>query len=204
MATSIANDGDSVTPAGTGAAPTLFVARATVDAGSVITHYTRAGRGAPVLLLGETGVADGTGALLLPALAERFRVVAPEPAAGPEDGNGSGAAAGGIAFSGWLRAFLDGLGLTRVSLVAEERYGLPALGFALSDPERVDRLVLLFHDALDPVMATRMLPDNLRESGHPLLVLRLETGDGTPNGAAALAAGVAEFLAGAPASAEPA
>ncbi len=124
--------------------------------------YLRAGSGSPVLLI-QTG-ADGTFASrsLLASLATRFRAIAPAAAHGP------------LAFSSWLRGFMDGLGLQRASLVATSSLGVACLGFALAEPERVERLVFLLRDAPDPVLPDGALPDRLSESGHPLLLVRTE------------------------------
>lgn len=151
-------------------APALRVARAAVDVGAVTTYYRRAGSGAPVLLLSS----GGAGAALFESLSSRFRVFAPEPVV--ESGAEARAPAGGTAapsFSRWLGDFLDGLGVMRASVVAEERFGIPALSFAISDPERVEGLVLLFRDARDPGLGGDALLDGLWQSGQPLLVLKM-------------------------------
>jgi hypothetical protein len=162
--------------------------RAVVDAGAIVTSYLLAGprgTGAPVLLLrpaGDTDVAEGS---LLPKLATLFRVVACRPPLMDEMG---GPARGLVAaFSTWLREFLDGLGISRASIVAEGAFGVPALSFALSDPTRVGRLVLLFRDAPDPALPGAAATDLLGRSGHPLLVLRA-------NGAAPSATDVSEVI----------
>lgn len=141
--------------------------RAVVQAGSTETRYHRAGSGAPVLLLGAGGMA---GPLVLPlfhALAGSFRVIAPEP---PDDGGGDG-----VPVCRWLRDVIDGLGLTRPSIVAEESLGVASLSFALADPERVDRLVLVRRDSAPVAPRDGALDDPLEDalalSGHPLLLL---------------------------------
>lgn len=56
----------------------------------------------------------------------------------------------------WIRGLIDGLGLERCALVAEGPFRLPALWFALGDPDRASRLVLVFPPESEP--------DGLRES----------------------------------------
>src|SRR5690348_3034163 len=86
--------------------------RAAVDAGTTCTRYVRAGAGAPVLVLDPDLAPGGAPGALVLALATRFRVVTPEIA---ELGlAGDPAFDAGLAFSAWLRQFLDGLGLPRV------------------------------------------------------------------------------------------
>lgn len=148
---------DTTLPAGS-APPDPTITRAQVDAGAVQTRYARAGTGAPVVLLAP--VPDGDAAdPLVAGLARGFRVVAPEA---PRLAD--------TAFSAWLRGFLDGLGLARVSLVAREAYALRALGFSITDPLRVDRLALLYADCGDPAITAAPEPERLGYSGHPLLV----------------------------------
>lgn len=157
--------------------------RASVDAGAVCTSYVRAGSGAPVVLLDGSALVDGRPAPLVLTLASRFRVVTPDAQA---------ATLAGTAFSTWLRGVLDGLGLVRASIVAREEYALRALGFCLTDPLRVARLVLLYRDAADPALGADAVPDRLDRIGVPILVHRESTtvplDDGAcPAGAATLA-----------------
>lgn len=117
--------------------PGVPAVRATVCAGSAETRYLRAGRGPNVLLL--PGADAEIRQRLLASLSTRFRVVVPETEAqlGVLDGNQAEAGAA------WLRDFLDGLGIQRVSLVAAGETEAAALRFTQGEPERVERLVLL-------------------------------------------------------------
>ena len=156
-----------------GAGPAL--ARASVDVGPIRTSYVRAGSGAPVVLLSTPPDDAGAGVPLLAVLATRFRVVAPEPRATAAEAPGDPAPA--PAFSAWLRGFLDGMGIARASLVAREEFALRALSFCLTDPLRVDRLVLFYRDATDPAVCAAAAPDSLGGTGHPLLVRREPTSE---------------------------
>ena len=142
--------------------------RAAVDAGAISTTYLRAGRGAPVVVLGGDSEGATESRALFVALAEHFRVIAPEMVRAGSRSVGGGTSV--TAFSTWLRGFLDGLGILQASLVVREEWALRALGFCLTDPLRVDRLVLCYDDADDPAVCAAAAPDLLGGTGHPLLV----------------------------------
>jgi hypothetical protein len=99
--------------------------RAVVRVGDTVVEYSRTGSGRPVVVLGLPSRSS-----LRPALAQHFRLVAPE--SGPSGD-----------FATWLRCFLDGLGLSEVDLIGYEKLARPALDFALMEPDRIKRLVLL-------------------------------------------------------------
>ena len=111
-----------------------------VRVGDTVVEYSRSGSGRPVVLLGlpsRTALHIG--------LSERFKLVVPETA--PETD-----------FIAWLGSFLDGLGLTQVDLVADG-FAQPVVEFALQQPERVNRIVLLAapgeREAADAALARR-------------------------------------------------
>jgi pimeloyl-ACP methyl ester carboxylesterase len=149
------------------------VVEALVQTDSTETRYRRAGHGASVVFLGRSEDSAAGAHSLFRSLAARFRVIAPEPhpalAHQPAMGDGSEAT---LSFSTWLRGVIDGLGLVRPALVADEGFGIAALSFALTDPERVGRLVVVSHDAADAATPDTALGDVLSQSGHPLLLLR--------------------------------
>ena len=111
---------------------------ATVCCGRVETRYRRAGRGENVVALAARDWPASPS--LFPALARDFRVIVPEP-------HPRGDAGERLAFDGWLTGFLDGLGLTNVTLLADERFTAAALGFTLTAPVRVGRLVVVLDAA---------------------------------------------------------
>lgn len=159
----------------------VAVTRCTVSDGVTDTPYRRAGRGAPVVVLAAAeSRAEGA---LLATLPHEFRLILPDvpvlPVAARDES---------LAFPGWLRGFLDGLGLGGVAIVAEERFGAAALGFALLEPERVERLVFLL-DGVMEVSHLGAVADSLRTSGVPVLVSWLAAD------AAASAAEIGRFLA---------
>lgn len=162
-----------------------------VQAGDVETRYRRAGQGPAVLLLGTHELGDARHAALFLALARAFRVTRPQPF--PVD-RPRGARAPTRPVSAWLRGLMDGLGLERASIVADDAFGVVALGFATAEPDRVDRLVLLDGDLRDPAIPGAAHEDRLRASGHPLLIVRWGRA-GSPDGdAEAGLAAVLRFL----------
>jgi pimeloyl-ACP methyl ester carboxylesterase len=111
---------------------------AQVLAADHLTRYTRTGTGNPVLLLdigacsADTAGEDGARwPELLERIAMSHRLIVPEiPIATPR-------------FASWLRGFIDGLGLAPIRLVAAGAVCVSALEFVLSDPDRVERLLLV-------------------------------------------------------------
>jgi pimeloyl-ACP methyl ester carboxylesterase len=122
----------------------------TIDAGGISTHYHDVGAGDvaadPVLMLHGSGPGVSAWAnwrLNVPALAERYRVVAPDLV-----GFGYTERPGDVHYSleTWrdhVWAFLDALGLARVSVVGNSLGGRIALAMAGQHPERVGRMVLM-------------------------------------------------------------
>jgi hypothetical protein len=118
----------------TAPSPAPAFTRATVCCGSVETEYRRAGRGdAVVALVARDWSAAPT---LFPALARDFRLIVPEldPVAVCRERP---------TFAAWLTGFLDGLGISNVTLLADEQFGAAALGATLAEPVRVGRLVVV-------------------------------------------------------------
>ncbi len=100
-------------------------------------------QGDPVVLIGGlTAVAEYWG-LQIPALAERYRVIAP-------DNRGSGRTLvlddDGVRstelFAADLLALIDGLGLERVHLIGQSMGGMIVQTFALAHPDRLRFLVI--------------------------------------------------------------
>ncbi len=106
-----------------------------------VTRYHRRGAGRPVLLLGGAEYWPA----LDDALAARCRTLSPDlpdaPALGPTE------------LAAWLREFLDSLGVEGAAVVAAEAHGAAAVAFADADPERVERLLLLYEPPEAPAPA---------------------------------------------------
>lgn len=98
--------------------------------GTTETLYQRAGQGPPVLLLLHEGATDELGAELFGRLAARFRVIAPVRPAGVE-------------ITSWLRDLIEGLGLIRPAIVADEAFGLASLSLSMQEPDRVGAIVVM-------------------------------------------------------------
>jgi 2-hydroxymuconate-semialdehyde hydrolase len=118
----------------------------TIDAAGIATNAHLAGDGAPVLLLHGSGPGVSAWAnwrLTVPALAERFRVVAPDIV-----GFGYTERPDGIRYdlTTWTAhavGVLDALGIERAHVVGNSFGGSLALSLAIHHPDRVARLVLM-------------------------------------------------------------
>ncbi|GAY18041.1 alpha/beta fold hydrolase [Mycobacterium sp. shizuoka-1] len=146
----------------------------TIVANGISTNYLQTGTGEPVVFVHGSGpgvTAYANWRLTLPALAERFGCYAPDMV-------GFGFTDRPIGFSytlqNWvdqLSGFLDALGLEAVSLVGNSFGGAVALRLAVSQPERVSRLVLMgsvgvpfpITEALDAVWGYQPSLDAMRE-----------------------------------------
>jgi pimeloyl-ACP methyl ester carboxylesterase len=117
-----------------------------VDAGGVRTHYLEAGAGEPVLLLHGSGpgvTAESNWSKTIPALAERYRVLAPEMIG---FGGSDRAPALHYRTSTWVGhvvAFLDALEIPSANFVGNSLGGMVSIFTALDHPERVRRMVLM-------------------------------------------------------------
>jgi 2-hydroxymuconate-semialdehyde hydrolase len=102
--------------------------------------------GAPVLLIHGSGPGVSAYAnwrLTIPALAERFQVVAPDMAGFGFSERPAHASYDLALWVGQVVGLLEALGLERVSVVGNSFGGAVALRLATSHPELVDRLVLM-------------------------------------------------------------
>lgn len=121
------------------------IGKAIVAAG-IRTNCHDVGRGPPLLLIHGSGPGVSAWAnwrLNLPALAERFRVVAPDMV-----GFGFTDRPAGISYGmdTWVRhavGVLDALGIERAHVVGNSFGGALAIALAARHPDRVDRLVLM-------------------------------------------------------------
>jgi pimeloyl-ACP methyl ester carboxylesterase len=117
-----------------------------VDAGGYKTHYLEAGEGDPIVLLHGSGpgvTAESNWARTIPALAERFHVIAPEMI-----GFGSTERAPGLNYrmATWvdhLVGFLDALDIPRTGVVGNSLGGIVSLLTASAHPDRISRMVLM-------------------------------------------------------------
>ncbi len=113
-----------------------------VDVHGINTHFLTAGAGAPMVLVHGGGSGAVAWSSIIPRLARRFRVIAPDVVGfgatdkprGPYDRR---------YFASWLSGFLDALSLGRAALVGHSLGGAIALQLALDHPSRIDRLALV-------------------------------------------------------------
>jgi pimeloyl-ACP methyl ester carboxylesterase len=119
---------------------------ATADAGGIKTNYLEAGHGDPVVLIHGSGpgvTAYANWRLVMPALAENFRVLAPDMA-----GFGYSERPADISYNvqTWadqVLGLMDTLGVDRAHLVGNSFGGAIALRVAAQHPDRVGKMVLM-------------------------------------------------------------
>jgi 2-hydroxymuconate-semialdehyde hydrolase len=117
-----------------------------IRTGTFETNVHDAGRGAPVLLIHGSGPGVSAWAnwrLVLPALAERRRVIAPDMVGFGYTDRPAGMRYG---MDAWVRQALyviDAYGFDQVDVVGNSFGGALALALAIHSPQRVRRLVLM-------------------------------------------------------------
>ncbi len=116
-----------------------------IDVNGVKCHYLLAGEGENTILLlhgGGLDYAELSWELLIPHLAEKYRVIAPDwPGYGESDQPD-------VKFTvqyyvKFLKQLLDSLKIEKASLVGISMGGAIAIGFTLENPEKVEKLVLV-------------------------------------------------------------
>jgi pimeloyl-ACP methyl ester carboxylesterase len=134
--------------------------------GGHVTRYARRGTGHPVVVL--RGAADDASLWpsLVGQLASRWRVIIPQP---PE---------GDAGLVSWVGGFLDGVGLSPVTVIAAGRFCAPALEFALLDGDRLAGLVLVPGGPAEHTGLTGSLGTTARSGLSPVLVVRRECPSG--------------------------
>jgi pimeloyl-ACP methyl ester carboxylesterase len=113
------------------------------DTGTARLAYRRFGSGPALLLVHGFPLSGFTWRKVLPALAERHTCFVPDL---PGMGESEWTDATDFSFPGQgrtLKAFADGLGLGRFSVLAQDTGGTFARYMALEDPARVEKLVLI-------------------------------------------------------------
>lgn len=117
-----------------------------IAAAGIRTNYHDLGSGHPVLLIHGSGPGVSAWAnwrLVMPALAERARVIAPDMAGFGYSERLDGFAYGMDAWVEQAVGLLNALGIARADLVGNSFGGGLALALAIRHPERVRRLVLM-------------------------------------------------------------
>jgi pimeloyl-ACP methyl ester carboxylesterase len=146
---------------------------ATADAGGVKTNYLEAGTGPAVVLIHGSGpgvTAYANWRLVLPALAEQFRVIAPDMIGFGFTERPDNADFSVDAWAEQVVGLLDALNIRQASLVGNSFGGAIALRLATRYPDRVDKLVLMgsmgigfpLTDGLDRVWGYQPSFENMR------------------------------------------
>jgi 2-hydroxy-6-oxo-octa-2,4-dienoate hydrolase len=118
----------------------------TIDANGVKTNYLEAGAGPPVVLVHGSGpgvTAYANWRLVIPALSDRFRVIAPDMVGFGFSERPDGADYSVQTWADQVVGLLDALGLDKASIVGNSFGGAIALKVASQHPDRVDKLVLM-------------------------------------------------------------
>jgi 2-hydroxymuconate-semialdehyde hydrolase len=130
----------------------LSIEHGFIDACGVRTFYLSAGSGPPLVMLHGAG---GGGVLWAPvadALRRHFRIIIPDIIGYGESDKPNGPY-DRLFFAGWLRGFMDAMGLSKACLVGNSQGGAIAVQFAMDNPARVSRLVLVCPAGLHPLRA---------------------------------------------------
>jgi pimeloyl-ACP methyl ester carboxylesterase len=118
----------------------------TVDAGGIKTNYLETGQGPVVVLVHGSGPGVTSYAnwrLVLPALGEKFRVIAPDMVGFGFSERPSDVQYGVQTWADQVIGLMDSLGVRTASIVGNSFGGAIALRVATQHPDRVDKLVLM-------------------------------------------------------------
>lgn len=114
-----------------------------MQANGVRAHYLTAGSGSPLLLVHGAGYDAREWSRNFTSLCQRFTVFAPDLVGFGKSDKPRGVPYTYDYFAGFLRDFMDAVGVDRTSIVGHSMGGGAALAFALAFPHRLDRLVLV-------------------------------------------------------------
>jgi 2-hydroxymuconate-semialdehyde hydrolase len=123
-----------------------------VDVGSIRTSYLEAGSGSPVLLIHGSGpgvTAWANWRLVIPSLAERFHVFAPDVVGFGYTDRPQGMNFGVAAWTEHLISFIETVIQQPVSIVGNSMGGALALHIARQRPDLVDKMVLMGSVGID-------------------------------------------------------
>jgi len=127
----------------------LNIGHGFIDAGGVRTFYLSAGSGPPLVMLHGAGGGGVLWAPVVDALRKQFSLIIPDVVGYGESDKPDGRYDRRF-FTGWLRGFMDAMGLNQASLVGNSQGGAIALQFALDNPDRASHLVLVCSAGLHP------------------------------------------------------
>lgn len=123
------------------------------------------GAGPPLVLLSQAPLTEALWPSVTSAIAAGNRVYVPE--VGVWEGD----------FASWLRSFMDGVGAEVVSLVAVGDLCISALEFALLQPDRIGRLILVPSGRSAETGLEGSLIDEKASATLPILLLHREHGE---------------------------
>jgi len=124
----------------------------TIDVDGIATNYHDEGSGDPVLLIHGSGPGVSAWAnwrLTIPELSKRHRVIAPDIVGFGYTERPPGVCYDAKSWLAHLLGLLDALELDRVSVIGNSFGGALALRLATSQPDRVDRLLLMGSAGVD-------------------------------------------------------
>jgi len=121
-----------------------------VDAGGIRTFYLLAGSGPPLVMLHGAGGGGVLWAPVIDRLRRHFRLILPDVVGYGESDKPDGPY-NRCYYAGWLRGFMDAMGLERAGLVGNSQGGAIAAQFAIDNPARVTQLVLVCSAGLHPL-----------------------------------------------------
>jgi hypothetical protein len=133
---------------------------AQVRSADYTTRYIRVGAGQPVVVADAAMTPSSLWPDLVGRLADGRRLIIPEVQGGQDR------------FAAWLRSFLDGMGLPPVSLLAAGELCLPSLEFALLEPDRLERLVLVPSGSAEETGLASVMTPSLGAKSVSMLVVR--------------------------------
>jgi len=111
--------------------------------------YRDAGSGETLLLIHGMAGSSETWRAVIPQLAKKYRVIAPDMLGHGQSDKPRGDYSLG-AFAVWLRDLLDELGVTRATIVGQSLGGGVAMQFVYQHPDYCQRLVLISSGGLGP------------------------------------------------------
>ncbi|MBI2071380.1 MAG: alpha/beta hydrolase [Elusimicrobia bacterium] len=127
----------------TQAAETAAVQKEFIQVGNIKTWSLSAGSGEPVLLLHGMAASSYSWRHLLPALAGRFRVYAPDFPGFGRSGKPANFDYSVFGYQKFLLAYMDEMGLDKAHLIGNSMGGMVSLLTAIEQPERIKKLVLI-------------------------------------------------------------
>jgi len=150
-------------------------ARSEVRVNGIVMRYRRLGSGKALVALAlEPEILRH----VVAQAARTHRVLVPETPLPADDLTAS-----------WLREFMDGLGLTRVAIIADETFGIAALELAMIDHDRIASLVVVSPGADEAGALAGSLTGPVTETRVRVLLVRA-----TPETADAVAGEIVAFL----------